>query len=109
MKRLKTETVGSILRSMPEVQEGAMHGSRAFKVRGKLLACPAIHASAEPDSWVVAMPADERDRLVAEQPNACYVTAHYAKNAVVLVRLAEFDRKALRSLLERAYRWLNRA
>ena len=107
MKQLETDVVGSILMSMSDVQESTIHGFRSFKTRGKLLACRAIHKSAEPNSLVVKIPADERDRLLAEQPHTYYVTDHYAKNAVVLVRLSEIDRKSLRSLLERACRLLN--
>jgi len=107
MKELDIDAVGSILISMPDVQESTIHGFRSFKTRGKLLACPAIHKSAEPNSLVVKIPADERDQLLAEQPHTYYLTDHYARNAVVLVRLSEIDRKSLRSLLERACRLLN--
>ena len=40
--------------ALPDAEEGMMHGSPAFKVRGKLLACEAIHKSAEPDTLAVA-------------------------------------------------------
>jgi hypothetical protein len=102
MKELDMEAVGSILMSMPDVQESTMHGHRSFKVRGKLLACPAIHKTAEPNSLVVKIPADERDQLLADKPHVYYIADHYSKSAVVLVRLSEIDPMSLRSLLERA-------
>ena len=107
MKQLDMEVVEGILMSMPNVQESTLHGYRAFKTRGKLLACPAIHKSAEPNSLVVKLPREERDRFLAEHPGTCYVTDHYARDAVVLVRLSEVGRNSLRSLLERAWGLLN--
>jgi|GEM_PF-1094891 len=107
MKELDIDAVGSILMAMPDVQESTMHGYRSFKMRGKLLACPAIHKTAEPNSLVVKIPPGERDQLLADEPHTYYVTGHYSRNAVVLVRLSEIDRKSLRSLLERACRLLN--
>jgi hypothetical protein len=107
MKQSDIDVVGSILMSMSDVQESTIHGYRSFKTRGKLLACLAVHKSVEPNSLVVKLPAEERDRLLAEQPRTYYVTDHYARNAVVLVRLSEIDGNSLRSLLERACRLLN--
>jgi len=107
MKGLDIDVVASILMSMPDVQESTMHGYRCFKMRGKLLACQAIHKTAEPNSLVVKIPAAERDQLLADEPHTYYVVDHYSRNAVVLVRLSEIDRKSLRSLLERACHRLN--
>jgi hypothetical protein len=39
--------VREIALALPEVEEGTMYGSPALKVDGKLLACLAIHKSAE--------------------------------------------------------------
>ncbi len=107
MKQSDSGVVREILMSMPNVQESTIHGSPSFKTRGKLLACPAIHKSAEADSLVVKMPSAERDQLLAEEPHQYYLTDHYANSSVVLVRLSEIDRKSLRSLLERAWLLLN--
>ena len=106
MKGLDIDVVESILMSMPDMQEGTMHGHRSFKMHGKLLACPAIHKTAEPNSLLVKIPAKERDQLLADEPHIYYVTDHYFRSAVVLVRLSEIDRKSLRSLVERACRLL---
>jgi hypothetical protein len=108
MKQLDIGVVRDILMSMPDVQESTIHGSPSFKTRGKLLACPAIHKSVEPGSLVVKLPSAERDQLLAEEPHKYYLTNHYASGSVVLVRLSEIDRKALSSLLERAWLLLNR-
>ncbi len=107
MKHLDIGVVREILMSMPEVQESTIHGFPSFKTHRKLLACPAIHSSAEPDSLMIKMSSAERDQLLADEPHKYYLTDHYAKSSVVLVRLSEIDRKSLRSLLERAWQFLN--
>jgi hypothetical protein len=102
MKQLDIGVVREILQSMPDVQESTIHGYPSFKTQGKLLACAAIHKSVEPNSLVVKIPFDERNELLVEHPRKYYMTDHYVRNSVVLVRLSEFDRKSLRSFLERA-------
>ncbi len=109
MKQVNLGVVRDILTSLPDVEESTIHGSPSFKLGGKLLACPAIHKSAEPDSLLVRVPGAERDRLLAGEPRRYYVTDHYLRNPVVLVRLAEIDRKALYSLLERAWQVLRQS
>lgn len=107
MKQLDIGVVREILMSLPNVQESKIHGHPSFKTRGKLLACPAIHKSTEENSLVVKVPFSERNQLLAENPRRYYVTSHYVKNPVVLVRLSEIDRRSLRSLLQRARRLLD--
>jgi hypothetical protein len=102
MKQLDIATVRHILMSMPDMQESTVHGHPSFKTGGTLFACPAIHKSVETNSLVLRIPAAERDKLLADQPHIYYLTDHYSRNAVVLVRLSEIDGKSLRSLLERA-------
>jgi hypothetical protein len=71
----------------------------AFKLGGRLLACRAIHKSAEPDSLMIRVSVEERARLLADSPDICYVTAHYLQHPAVLVRLSRVSRRALRELL----------
>lgn len=106
-KQLDIGVVREILMSMPDVQESTIHGYPSFKMGGKLLACPAIHKSVEANSLVVKLPLSERDRLLAEHPRKYYLTDHYVRNSVILVRLSEVDRKSLCSLLERSRHLLN--
>lgn len=107
MKQMNIDVVRSILMSMSDVHESTIHGYPSFKMFGKILACPAIHKTAEPNSLLVKIPTVERDQLLAKEPHIYYVTDHYSKNAVILVRLSEIDRKSLRLLLENAHRLLN--
>ena len=65
-----------------------MYGKLALKVRGKLLACLAIHKSAEPESLVVRIDLEQRAGLLEEAPETYYITDHYRNYPAVLVRLS---------------------
>ena len=75
----------------------------AFKARGKLLTCSAINESAEPNSLVIRIGAEQRARLMAAHPDALYLTEHYEKHPVVLARLGRLDRDSLRDILGAAW------
>lgn len=95
-----------IVRSLPGVVDSSSARGVAFKVRGKLIACAAIHKSAEPNSLMVRIDFDERDRLLAAHPETYYLTDHYRGYPAILVRLSKTDREALRDLLESAVRFV---
>jgi hypothetical protein len=83
-----------------------MHGSPALKVRGKLLACLAVHKSAEPDSLAVRIDFGRRTELLATAPDVYYLTDHYVNYPVVLVRLSRIHLDALRDLLGMAWQFV---
>ncbi|MGH9142832.1 MAG: MmcQ/YjbR family DNA-binding protein, partial [Vicinamibacterales bacterium] len=97
-------TVRTIGRRLPEVEESTMYGAPALKLKGRMLACIASHKSAEPKTLVVRTTFDERDLLIAEQPDTYYVKDHYLTFPVVLVRLARVNPDAMRDLLNAAFR-----
>ena len=101
-KKLDLDAVRDIALALPGVEASTLHGAPSFKVREKLLASPALHRSADPDSLVVRIGRAERERLMADRPDTYYLTPHYANHPVVLVRLSHIGRTALRGLLERA-------
>jgi hypothetical protein len=88
---------------LPDCEEATTDRGVAFKVRGRLVACAAIHASAEPGSVVIRVSMEQRERLTAAYPDALYLTAHYAKHPAVLARLERLDRSALRDILGAAW------
>ena len=92
-------------RTLPDVDVATTWGASALKVRGKMLACQAIHKSAEPNSIVVKIPMDQREELIAAEPDIYYLTEHYVSYPSVLVRLSRIHRDALRDLLAMAYRF----
>ena len=83
-----------------------MYGSPALKLGGRLVACLAVHKSAEPESLVVRTDFDERTALLAEDPETYYLTDHYVKHPVVLVRLSHIGTDQLRDLLGSARRFV---
>ncbi len=94
------DAVREIARALPDVEEGTLHGAPTVKVSGRLLASPALHKSAEPNSIVVRVGVEQRASLLARDPNVYYVTDHYRNYPSVLVRLDRIDRKSLRELLK---------
>ncbi len=98
--------LAAIAVALPGVTESTTHRGWSFKVRGKLLACEAIHQSAEPGSAVIKIGLGDRDRLLEDQPDAFYVTDHYRPYSSILVRLEKVDRKSLRTVLELAHRFV---
>ena len=104
-KKIDFDTVREIARGLVDVEESTAYGSPALKVRGQLLAAIAINKSAEPGSLMVRVDFAQRAELLAAAPDVYYVTDHYVKHPMVLVRLSAIDRNALCDLLERAWRF----
>jgi len=88
---------------LPNVEDGTTDSGIAFTIGGRLLICQAIHKSAEPNSFVVRVSSEQRERLMAAYPGALYLPNHYAKHPAVLVRLARLDRESLGDVLGAAW------
>ena len=106
-KKVDFDTVTRIALGLPDVEESTMHGSSALKVRGRLLACIAIHKSAESGSLAVRVDFDQRAELMKADPDVYYLTDHYVNYPVVLVRLSRIHLDALRDLLGMAWRFVS--
>lgn len=102
-KTTDLDDVREMALALPGVEESTMHGAPSWKVCGKLLACPALHRSTEPDSLVVRIARAEREMLVEEDPEVYYVTDHYLNHPMVLVRLSRIERSSLKELLGKAW------
>ena len=100
-------TVRRIGLALPGVEESTMYGSPALKLRGKFLACMASHKSAEPNSLVVHVDFEQRDAMIADDPDSYYLKPHYVGYPSVLVRLSRVSREALKDLLHAAWRAVN--
>ena len=103
---LSLDAVRELALALPDVEESTSYGATSFKVRGKLVACQAINKSAEPNSLVVKIPFEQRDELIAAQPDVYYVTDHYVNYPSVVVRLSRVHRDSLRDLLGMARRFV---
>ena len=98
-KTLDLDAVRELARALPDVEESTSYSAQSWKIRGKMMACQAINKSAEPNSLAMMVPFEQRDELIAAQPDVYYVTDHYVNYPCVLVRLSRVHRDALRDLL----------
>ena len=106
-KKIDFEVVRRIALALPQVEQATIHGAPALRVRGKLLCCPAIHGSAEPDTLAVQIDIAERGKLVDADPSVYYLTDHYLKYSTVLVRLPRIDERSLELLLGTAWKFVS--
>jgi hypothetical protein len=106
-KKMDFDVVREIAAALPGVEESTIHGAPSLKVHGRLLACPALHRSAEPGSLAVRIGFDQRADLLAAEPRIYYVTDHYVNYPTVLVRLSQVHRDSLRDLLGMAWRFVS--
>jgi hypothetical protein len=98
------EAVRAVGRQFSDLSESTMHGWPAPKLGKRLVACLAIHRSAEPGSLVVRTDFEQRPTLISDDPETYYITDHYANHPVVLARLDRLKPDQLRDLLAAARR-----
>lgn len=96
--------IRKIALALPGVVETPMFGKPAFKLRGTMIAVVTSHPSAEPNTLAVRCGDEQRDLLIAEQPEIYYLKPHYEGYSVVLVRIVRVTPDAMRDLLAGAYR-----
>jgi hypothetical protein len=105
-KPVTFETARELALALPGVVASMGARGMAFRVRGKMFACKAIHRSAEEGSLVVRFDPALRAKLIASDPNVYYLTPHYEPHPTVLVRLSRIRREALDQLLQEASRFV---
>ena len=94
------ERVREVGLQLPGVEAAVRYdGSPMLKAGGCFMACLAMHPSAEPETLVVRVGLEERGYLLEDAPETYYLTDYYRDHPVVLVRLSQIDREALRDLL----------
>jgi len=91
---------------LPDVEGVVSSRGPAVKVRRKLMACPAIDKSAEPDTLMVRVSQAEREKRIAKNPDLYYVTDHYQNYPALLVRMPKMDRESLDELLGCSWRFV---
>jgi len=100
------DAVWKIGQKLPDVSHTVSPRGESLKVRGKLMACQAIHKSAEPQSLMVRVSAVDRDRLISSDPGTYYVTEHYMAHPAVLVRLSHIGLRDLEKLLTISWQYM---
>ncbi|SRR5258708_5461591 len=94
------DDVRKIALALEHVEESTSYGTPAFKVRGKLVA----RLREDGETLVVGMDFDQREELLAADPDTYYLTDHYRNYTWILVRLPRVHPDALRDLLRGAVR-----
>ena len=99
------DDVTAVALTLPEVAVSTKYdGSPVLKAGGSFLAGIATDESADADTLVVRMEHEERRYLLEDAPDTYYVTAHYERHPVVLVRMELLEHDALRDLLSVSWR-----
>jgi hypothetical protein len=104
-RHIKFDTVREIGERFPGTEVGTTYGSPALKVNGRTYAGVPVHREAEPHSLgVYVADLEQRDLLLAEDPDTYYIKPHHEPYPIVLVRLGRITRAALEDLLRGAHR-----
>jgi hypothetical protein len=93
---------------LPGVKVTRDRAGTALRMAGEIIACTAIHKSAEPGSLMIRLGSERRDALMAENPDVFYLTKHYEPYPAVLVRLSRISGVDLRPLLKEAWEFVRR-
>jgi hypothetical protein len=89
-----------MLLALPGVEEKLSYGTPGFRVGGKLIA----RIKEDGGTLVVGAEFDEREALMAADPDSFFFTDHYRDYDWVLVRLDKVEAKLLAAALENAWR-----
>jgi hypothetical protein len=94
------DTVRKIALSLDHVEEGTSYGTPGFKVRGALF----VRLREDNDTLVLRTDLEQRDALIAGDPDLYFITDHYLNYPWVLVRMSRISAGELRDLLRMAHR-----
>jgi hypothetical protein len=94
------ESVRRIALALGNVEEGTSYGTPAFKVDGELF----VRMHQDGESLVVRTDFEQREELMAADPETYYITDHYLNYEWILIRLSRVHPDALRDLIRMAWR-----
>jgi hypothetical protein len=86
--------------ALDNVEEATSYGTPAFKVGGAMLA----RLRDDIGALVLRMSIEDRQELMAEDPETYFITDHYLDYPYILVRLSRVHPDAMRDLLRGAWR-----
>ena len=89
-----------LLLALPGVEEGPCYGTPGWRVKKRFLA----RLKEDGETLVVKVGDEERDILMAADPEVFFLTPHYFGYPTVLIRLPKIGKELLREVLERAWR-----
>lgn len=93
------DTVRQLALVLPGVEEYTCYGTRAFRVRKKLM----VRLREDGDTLVVKCEDSHRELLMQVDPDTYFLEPHYVGWSVVLVRLSRIRRDSMQRLLEEAW------
>lgn len=95
------EEVRALILSFPEVEDSTSYGYPSYKVAGKFL----TRLRSEDQSLVLGeVGFDEREMLMAAEPQVFHLTPHYEGYPCVLARIETIDPGTLKAMLTRIWR-----
>jgi len=94
------DTVRDIALRLPGVEDGMSYGAPALKIGGKHLI---VRWREDLNAIVIKTTFDEREGLMAEEPEVYFITDHYLNYEWVLVNLATVTPEALEAMIARAH------
>ena len=97
-RKLSLATLRRTAQSLPDIEEGASYGTRAWRHRGKMLA--RLHQDG--CSSVLKVGDETRDHLLQADSETFFVTDHYRGYPMVLARLDRLKAADFKRLLVRA-------
>jgi hypothetical protein len=99
-QKVDYDAVRRIALTLPNVKESTSYGTPALKVRGKLF----VRLKEDNRTIVLRMEFDQREAMMAEDPETYFITDHYREYPWVLVRLVAVKLEVLSDLLRTAHR-----
>lgn len=95
------DAVRAFALSLPGVEEGTSYGYPSLKAHGKFL----TRLKEDGDTLVCpGVSFDEREMLIAAEPQTFYLTDHYRNYPYVLIRLSSAHPGTVERLIERHWR-----
>jgi hypothetical protein len=94
------DEVRRIALALDNVEEGTSYGTPAFKVGGELF----VRMHQDGESLVVRTDFEQREELMAADPETYYITDHYLNYEWILIRLSRVQPDALRDLIRMGWR-----
>jgi hypothetical protein len=94
------EAVRKMALALDKVEEATSYGTPAFKVGGAMIA----RLRDDIGALVVRMSIEDRQELIAADPETYFLTDHYLEYPYILVNLARVEPDAMRDLLKGAWK-----
>lgn len=94
------DEVREIAHTHPYVEEGTSYGTPALKVKGKMF----VRLKEDGETIVLKTSYEEREELMAHDPETYFITDHYLNYPYILVSLKRVSTDALREMILASYR-----